>query len=135
MEKKKLEFLVPVAVSVLYFFTVKEIIPPLVYLFLAVLIGVYYFPIKLIVFINNSKEAPARSKIQVMASSLIFSIILFLSIINLYLEESNSLKSIIGLFTIINFMGLIYYYVIEKNTHNFILHFCFLVLISALLFV
>lgn len=135
MKTKGLGYLVPIAVSILYFITVKQVVPNIIYLILVVLISLYYFPIKLILFFNHSKESTVRDKMQVLLSNLLFSIILSLSILNIYLVGSEGLSNIIGIFAILNFLAIIYFYATDKISYNFIMHFCFLILISAVMFV
>jgi hypothetical protein len=135
MEIKRLGYLVPVSVSILYFLTVKQVVPDIIYMIIGVLTALYYFPVKLLLFNNNFKESTVRTKVNVLSSNLLFSIILSFSILSIYLEDSENLSNFVGVFAIINFIALVYYYVTEKNSNNFIMHFCFLILISAIMFV
>jgi hypothetical protein len=135
MEIKRLGYLVPVSVSILYFLTVKQVVPDIIYMIIGVLTALYYFPVKLLLFNNNFKESTVRTKVNVLSSNLLFSIILSFSILSIYLEDSENLSNFVGVFAIINFIALVYYYVTEKNSHYFIMHFCFLILISAIMFV
>ena len=130
-----MNYFIPIVFSILYFLTVKQVIPNVVYLILGVLAGLYYFPIRMALLLRKSLDSNIRSRVAVFTSNFLFAILLSLSVLNLYLEDGKVLSNIIGIFAIVNFLAMVYYLTIEKNSYSFIIHFCFLIFISAVMFV
>jgi hypothetical protein len=135
MNSKRLMYLLPVAASILYFITVKQVLSNSIYMLIAVILSVYYFPIQPVLLLNRVNESTLRVKAQFFGTNLLFSILICLSILNLYIGDNRALNNIIGIFAIVNFMATIYYYMTEKLGENVILHFLFLVFVSAVIVV
>lgn len=135
MISRRVDYILPIAVSMLYFLTFKQAVPTYVFLIIVIPISLYYFPVKLLLFNKSSGGSDAKSKIFMAVSNLLFSIILSLSIVHLYLQDSVKLETIIAIFALVDFIASIYYFVTEKNSNNFITHYCFFILAVGIKFI
>jgi len=132
---KKVDYLLPVAVSFLYFFSVKHMIPTYLYLLVALPIAFYFFPIRLLLQNRSAGDLNVKMKVIMAAVNFLFSAILALSIVQLYIEDSAKVSLSISVLAIINVLAAIYYFVREKSSNNFIIHLCFAILTGAISFI
>lgn len=98
LEIKKVETTVLLAICLLLFLSIKDVIPNFLSVFILVLISFYFFPIKLL--LNKVKSF---DKLNIL-SDVIISISLVLLIIGIYLNSNYATI----LFTFINFFFLVY---------------------------
>jgi len=112
----KKDYLLILVLSVLCFFTIKQIIPNAIYLILAILLGIYFFPLKLIInsdFINKTES----SKILFIALNMLASIIIVLSSLLFYVDANSIFSVIVSYSGIAVFLLLIYSYLKNKNKY------------------
>ncbi len=112
---KKIEVYFPYFAILFFFFTKKLQISPLYYLVSAILIGIYLFPLRLLMNVN-------KREVSHVFSSFLFSGILVLSSVFLFNSESTSIKTLLGISGIISFVLLIYLIIVnELNVKQFVL--------------
>ncbi|GEM_PF-6042075 len=99
------ESLILLLMVLVYFFTVKSVVPKYVTIFLFLVVSFYFFPFKLL----QNREANSKN---VIFSNLLISVTLIMGIIGFYYEQ----KFIFELFAFINFAFMIYY--AFRNTEN-----------------
>ncbi len=104
--KNKIDWILPLIVSFLYFFTIKGLLSISCYDVIALLSAFYYFPFRL--FTNMPKQLPYR--LLYFISCVICTTFFVLSIINLHFLPSQSLQYFIAIASIINFIYLFYFY-------------------------
>ena len=114
----KFEFLLPVLASVLYFFTVKQVTPKLLYIIFASITGVYFFPVKLL-FDKTFSGKQLKDKLAKLISILIFSLIMVFSMILLFYKANIILKGSFEILSILNVLFAIYYSVIDNRKKSF----------------
>lgn len=135
MASKRLFYLIPIGISIFYFLSVKLEISSFIYLILVLPVALWFFPIRLIVYLKNNSETSITNRILTLVSGFLFAAVICLSAVYLFMEESRTFKTIIELFGL-GILGLaVYYYTARKDTYNFILHFCFLFIVSAVVVV
>lgn len=103
--ESKIDYVFATTISVMFFIALKGVIPIYTYVFFALIISFYYFPIRFI--INRDKIKKLGVFIIV---GLLLSMILIFSILYLYIPESIFVKNTILLLTFINFFTIIYGY-------------------------
>ncbi len=133
MTTKRLGYLIPVAVSVIYFLARKEVIPSYLYLILSLPACFYFFP-GLLFF--NMKEIPvtkSENRSQLVFSSLIFSTILVLSIISLFIDKSKAMNHVYSFFAMICTFSAIYWFIKEEFNYKVITYLCFMILIVGII--
>lgn len=117
----KTDYILVITNAILLFIATKNAFPTYLYAFFAIIISFYFFPIRLI--INLKKDVTQENKINLIATGLIFSVLLIFSILNLYIPNSLSFKYIIYTISFLNFGLIIYYYM--KFNQFLLLNFIF----------
>ena len=126
------EFLLPIIASIIYFFTVKHVIPRIPYVIFASLISIYFFPMKL--FFNKVlSDNLLKNRLTELTSILIFSMIAAFSIVLLFEKANANLKILFEILSIINVLFVLYYSIIDNKRNTFITHLGFIVLTAAIL--
>ncbi len=114
----------------MYFLTIKNVIPYYVNLIIAVLVSLYFFPLKL--FIGNDFEKFSnKKKILIALSYYIVSTVIALTAIVFYADDMEFLNTAIFIYGLINLAFLFYFYFTENVSYNFILTCCVTILVSA----
>ena len=126
----KKDYLVLPILSVLYFLTIKSAIPSLVYLLIALLTSVYFFPIKLFLG-SDSTKSTNKKRIVVLLSYFIISNIIVLSSLVAYQADLEFIRIAIPIYSILNIGFLFYFFMTESASYNFILTCCAVFLTSA----
>lgn len=116
--------------SVMYFFTIKNIIPPFVNLIIALMVSIYFFPIKLFIG-NDFVKFPIKKKILVALSYYIVSNVIALTALAAYMDDWVFLHTAIFIYGLTNLAFLFYFYFTENVSYNFLLTCCATILISA----
>ncbi len=132
IENGKYDFFLPVTASIMYFFTVKQVIPQIAYAVIASLFVIYFFPIKL--FFNDTlSDNSLKSRITEFISVLVFASIMAFSIIILFeKDKENAVVHILfEMVSIINLLFVLFYSVRDKRSNTFITHLGFTVLAAA----
>ncbi len=117
--ENKVDYLIVIISYIFLFITIKQIIPIYIYALFALLISLYFFPLRLIINLNKKK-----SKVNLVITGLIFSILLTFSILNLYIPNDNFIKYTIYAMGLLNFAFMIYYYL--KHNQFLLLNFLFI---------
>lgn len=129
----KYDFIIPIIASLLFFFTLKLELPYYIYSFVIVIFGMYFFPIKDILFFNEYKNSKRKIIFLSLLANLALSLILIMSIMYLYIIDGSSLKLLINILTIVNILFLIYFYLFDNTRNRIIIHFCFIFFTAALI--
>lgn len=129
--QEKYEYILPIICSIIYFLAIKNIIPNLFYAVFAILVSLYFFPLKLILK-NNSTEDYDKNNLMRIISFIIISIISALSIIIL-INNNLDLRYIFKVLSIINVFLLIYFYIKKYNKSTLLTHFGFIIFTSAII--
>ena len=128
----KFEFMLPILASVLYFFVIKQVIPEIVFVIFASLIGVYFFPVKLL-FDKTLSDKLLKNKLMELISILIFVLLAVFSIILLFEKANTTLKVSFEILSIFNVLFAIYYSVIDNRENTFVTHLGFIVFTAAIM--
>ncbi|TFH33348.1 MAG: hypothetical protein E4G95_09740 [Bacteroidia bacterium] len=131
---KKIEPVLVILISIVGFFTIKELLPTALYFIMATLVGLYFFPVR--IFMNGEKTMEDnQTKIGFLITSITISLLVFLSIVVLYLPGSGFFRTILILVSFIN-IGQFFYYLWHKRTYAIaVLHFCTACVSSVALYV
>ena len=98
---KNYEFLLPVTATVLWFFAVKNVIPNIVFALYTILMGLYFFPLKL--FLSEAIK-------KYLFSFFLFSVLSGLAVAISVMHGNQNLILTFKIASIVNFMLLIYVY-------------------------
>ncbi len=128
----KFEFLLPVLASVLYFFSVKQVIPKVLYVVFATATGIYFFPIKLF-FDKIFSGKMLKDKLIELISIMIFSLLAVFSFFLLLGKANATIKTSFEILSILNVLFVIYYSVFDYRKDAFIVHLGFTILTSAVM--
>lgn len=126
----KRDYLILPILSVMYFLTVKEVLPTTTYLISALLVSFYFFPIKLFLGIELMKSSNKR-KIIVLLSYFVISNIVALTILAIYSVDFGFIRIAILIYSFLNIAFLFYFHFTESGSYNFILACCTVLLTSA----
>ena len=126
----KKDFLLLPILSVVYFLTIKSAIPSIVYLLIALLTSIYFFPIKLFLGYNSTKFTD-KKRIVVLLSYFISSNVIVLSALVSFQADLEVIRIAILIYSILNIALLIYFHFTESWSYNFILTCCAVFLTSA----
>ena len=126
----KKDFLLLPILSVVYFLTIKSDIPSIVYLLIALLTSIYFFPIKLFLGYNSTKFTD-KKRIVVLLSYFISSNVIVLSALVSFQADLEVIRIAILIYSILNIALLIYFHFTESGSYNFILTCCAVFLNSA----
>lgn len=124
------DYILVLLVSVTYFLTIQNVIPSYVNLIIAVLVSLYFFPIKLFIG-NDFVKFPNKKKILVALSYYIVSNVITLTALVAYMDDLAFLHTTIFIYGLINLVFLFYFYFTENVSYNFILTCCVTILVSA----
>ena len=128
-------YLIPIEISIIYFLAGKLEIPAILYLLAVLPAALLFFPVRLIIYLKNNSETSNTDRMLALVSGFLFAAVICLSAVYLFMEESRTFKTIIELFGLGILGPAIYYCTARKDTYNFILHFCFLFIVSAVVVV
>ena len=126
----KRDYLILPILSVMYFLTVKEVLPTTTYLISALLVSFYFFPIKLFLGSELMKFSNKR-KIIVLLSYFVISNIVALTILAIYSVDFGFIRIAILIYSFLNIAFLFYFHFTESGSYNFILACCTVLLTSA----
>jgi len=135
MNSKRIDYAVPGLVVILYFLTVRLLVPSAVCIVAAIAAGLYYVPFRLAVQLRAPGELKPLRKTEIIYTNLNFFIILVLSVLRLLLGADRTLKNIISIVGIFTYIGMFYFFSTEKKGNSGILYFIFSCLVSSLVFV
>lgn len=126
----KKDYILLLILSVMYFLTVKDALPATIYLVFALLVSLYFFPIKL--FLGSAHiESSQKRKIIVLLSYFVISNIIALTVLATYQTDFGFIRIAILIYTILNIAFLFYFHMTESGSYNFILTCCAVWLTSA----
>lgn len=124
------DYIFVLLMSVMYFLTIKNVFPTFVYLVIAVLVSIYFFPVKL--FLGNEfLSAPNKKKVALALSYYVISNIITLTALIIYVDGKGFLHTTLLIYHIINLAFLLYFHFTENMRYNFVLSFCVVILSPA----
>jgi len=126
---KKNEYFLPITGSILFFLLSKEVVPTILYAFIAVLLSLYFFPVRLLYL---KYEETIRDKWLFAITSLLFSKILAVSVAMAYVDNSVFYRNFFIVLTILNFCFAVYLYL--KNNKLPVLSFLFIFFTGIVLY-
>lgn len=130
LEKSEVYF--PYVAALLFFFTNKLQISFVWYFIIAVLLGFYFFPVRL--FTGNIFDNKIlKNRLVFFLSCFILAGIISYSAILCFVNDNELMRNLMNVFSILNFLFLIYYFVIDKKIRLFFLHFGFVILSAVVL--
>ena len=129
----KLDPVLAFLVFIFCFLTLKQVIPPTIYLLIGILFLFYFFPVKL--FTRHwKKEIPENMHTIFFFSFLLVSIIISLSIVLVFYRESKLFYNIMLIVSIINILLAYIYFIKKYPNYLFVLHFSISFLPGAIIF-
>jgi hypothetical protein len=134
MITKRADYIVPVIISILFFLVKEQIVPSYIYLIVVIPAGFYYIPGKLILYFKDSRKPAPGEKLKVITSNLNFYLILFVSVLKLFLEVNKELKVIIALIGLVTYILFFYYSVADRKNNISIIYLLFVFLITGVIF-
>lgn len=128
-------YLIPVEISVALFLSAKLGLPAIVYLIAVIPAALIFFPLGLASGLKNAGNTSQTDKLLAILSGILFASVICLSAVYLFRDGSRTLKTVIELFGL-GILGLgIYFHAVRKDTDEFVLHYCFLCIISVVIVV
>ena len=126
----KRDYLLLPILSVMYSLTVKDVLPSTIYLISALLVSVYFFPIKL--FLGSGlMESTNKKRIVVLLSHFIISNIIALSALQAYQTDLGLIRTGLAIYGLINVAFLLYFHFTESGSYYFFLACCAVILTFA----
>ena len=130
---KKLDPLLAFLIFILYFLTLKQVVPNIVYFVTSLILIFYYFPIKL--FTKHWKtEVPDNIRVVYFFSFLLIAIMISLSIVLTYYVNSKVFYNIMLVISIINVLLANIYFIRKYPDYLYVLHFSISFLGAAVIF-
>ncbi|MCL8008412.1 hypothetical protein M8845_13365 [Gelidibacter japonicus] len=124
------DYILVLLMSVMHFLTIKNIIATFVYLVVAVVVSIYFFPVRL--FLGNDFLSESNKKKVVLALSyFVISNIITLTALIMYADGKGFLHTTLLIYHIINMAFIFYFHFKENMRYNFILSICVTFLSSA----
>lgn len=131
---KTLDPILVFLIFVLYFLTVKLVVPNIIYLVISILLALYFFPIKL--FVKHWKDdAPSNLRTIYFFSFLLIAILISLSTVLVYFDDSKIFHNITLVISIINILLAYIYFILKYPNYLFVLHFSISFLGAAVIFI
>ncbi|WP_299397354.1 hypothetical protein [uncultured Gelidibacter sp.] len=126
----KKDYIAILIISVLYFLMIKNVVPATVYLIIAIIVSLYFFPLKL--FLKDSTVSVSKKKTFIGALSYyVTGNIIALSALVSFQDGPGFINTAITIYSLINFGLLVYFYMTENISYNFILTCCVTLLTAA----
>lgn len=114
----------------MHFLTIKNVIATFVYLVVAVVVSIYFFPVRL--FLGNDFLSESNKKKVVLALSyFVICNIITLTALIMYADGKGFLHTTLLIYHIINMAFIFYFHFKENMRYNFILSICVTFLSSA----
>ena len=120
---QKIELVLLLLAASILFLAIKEAIPYYSYLITGSILGIYFFPVRLVLQAGK-EDADLQPWIGFVISSLVVSMILGLSIIAMYLQKQGLFRNVLGIVGIINSLLLFFYLKERKTLRISALHLC-----------
>jgi hypothetical protein len=127
----KTDWIIPLIAYVIYFFTVKILIPSAVYIVVACLFSLYYFPFR---FLTNRTEFKNNCFFYIL-SCFICSAILVLSVLDVAVPITDFLRNTVGVIGILSVLSSFYALDKLKSERLFVVHQGITFLVSGVLWV
>jgi len=132
ISKSTIICILPLVLSILYFFTVKGVIPNYLYLALALIASLYFIPYRLMLFDYKKSDLKLKEKLYYVLSNAMMALIIILSAI--YPFDGNSmliLKYFVS-FIVISNLILAFLFLFENKKNEYLYHYCFSILAIAI---
>lgn len=124
------DYILVLLMSLMCFLTIKNVFPGFGYLVIAVLVSIYFFPVKLYLG-NELLNASKKNRVALILSYFVISNIITLTALTLYLDGKGFIHTVTLIYGIINFAFLLYFHFKENMRYNVILSMCTIVLSSV----
>ena len=111
-----IEILNALLLTIIYIIVNRDILPSSIFLIIGSIYAIYNFPIKLYFFVRNEKDY-AYDLIYAVLSAVVISMIIALSIIQLFLPDGKMFTTTLKVLFLINSILLIVF-VLKKQTHS-----------------
>ncbi|TDU34211.1 hypothetical protein BXY82_2874 [Gelidibacter sediminis] len=115
------DYILVLLVSVMYFLAIKDVIAAFVYLVVAVVVSIYFFPARLLFLENDFLREPNKKKVALALSYFVISNIITLTALIIYADGKGFLHTTFLIYSIINLAFLLYFHFQENMRYNFIL--------------
>lgn len=126
------DFILIILIIILYFLTSKNIIYSTIFPICAAIIGLYFFPFRLLYLIGTKPDL--KNSLYFLISSLLIGTIIPVSAVYMYLDGDGSFRMIILALTIANLAFLLAYYILNKDRSLLAAHSALLLLTSSMLY-
>ncbi len=126
----KYEFFLPFIAAVLFFFTRKVPLPDIIYTVFAILMAIWYFPLRLVLG-DFLKKGDSKNSFVIISSSIISSLIVAISVVLLHNAESFFFKTTFQLLGILNVFLIYYFHFTSREARLFFSHLGLLFLTSV----
>lgn len=126
----KKDYILIILLCILYFLSVKNVMPTFGYLLVALAISFYFFPIRLFLERRLFNETNGK-KIAKVLSYFIIGNIIAISALLPYVDGSGFFRYALFAYALLNMVLLFYFYFTESTGSNFILSLWTVILVSA----
>lgn len=115
----------------LHFLTTKNVIPNAFYLLLAIVGGLYFFPIRLFLDHNLFNEKTGKRISKLLSYFIVSGIVVFSALLFYINDRNNFLVNTFLVYGLLNIILFFYFYLTEGTSYNFILTLCASFLVSV----
>lgn len=126
----KKDYIAILLISVLYFLMMKNALPATVYLIIAIIVSLYFFPLKFFLKVSTVRVSKKKTFIGALSYYITGNIIALSALVS-FQDGPGFINTTIIIYGIINFALLIYFYMTENISYNFILTCCVALLTAA----
>lgn len=120
-----------VLITILYFFTNKAVIPTLFFFITALVVGFYFFPLK--IFLFNSEADKKLYKFIPIVQHIIVGAVIIISSLILFRPGIGDLKVYFNVLALLNLILVVYLYMKEDISSCFLRSMCLIFLSSAVI--
>jgi len=130
--KTKYEYIFPIFLIILWFFTPRLNISGVFYCLSAIIFGFYFFPVRVIL-VGKDKTLNTKHKIVDAILSWLFSILISFSVVLFYVPEFQSIRYSVGIISFLLFIAF-FYFAIKDDAKKSILCILFVFFTSWVMF-
>jgi hypothetical protein len=131
MNTKKLPCLFVIAAIVLFFFTQQQLLPNVFYTITAAVLGIYFFPVKMI--LDLVKNKGLKTIIVAIVSNYLYGAVLCITAIWLYYPDASLYRTVFSVIGLANAATGLVYFLFSIDDEKALLHFIMNVPCAALL--
>ena len=123
MNRKKLPYIFVIIAIFLFYFTEQKLAPSIFYTLLAAGLGIYFWPVKMILELVKNKNAGFKKIIVAIVSNYLYSALLCISASWLYYPDSSFLQTAFSITGLANGVTGLVYYFFSIDDEKAIVHF------------